>query len=119
MAKALKVCDMDSYPNIYLLLKILRTAAVTSWECERYGIVLKRLNTNFEYQRAKIVQEYGKVFPSKTSKKFFYDCNVSSMKLYVSAATSWKKWTEMFKYLKYWWYPFCTLLKLKGALVQI
>ena len=29
VAKALKVCDMDLYPNIYVLLKILRTLAVT------------------------------------------------------------------------------------------
>ena len=45
VAKVLKVCDMDSYPNIYVLLKILRTVAVTSCECERSEIVLKRLNT--------------------------------------------------------------------------
>ena len=45
VAKVLKVCDMDSYPNIYVLLKILRTVVVTSCECERSGIVLKRLNT--------------------------------------------------------------------------
>ena len=45
VAKVLKVCDMDSYPNIYVLLKILRTVAVTSCEHERSGIVLKRLNT--------------------------------------------------------------------------
>ena len=43
--KLLKICDMDSYPNIYVLLKILRTVAVISCECERSGIVLKRLNT--------------------------------------------------------------------------
>ena len=35
---------MDSYPNIYVLLKILGTIAVTSCECERSGSVLKRLN---------------------------------------------------------------------------
>ena len=29
VAKVLKVCDMDLYPNIYVLLKILRTVAVT------------------------------------------------------------------------------------------
>ena len=43
VAKALKVSDMDSYPNIYVLLKILGTVAVTSCECERSGSVLKRL----------------------------------------------------------------------------
>ena len=47
VAKVLKVCGMDSYPNIYVLLKILRTVTVTSCECERSGIVLKRLNTYF------------------------------------------------------------------------
>ena len=45
VAKVLKVCDTDSYPNMYVLLKILRTVVVTSCECERSGIVLKRLNT--------------------------------------------------------------------------
>ena len=45
VSKVLKVCDMDSYPNIFVLLKILRAVAVTSCECERSGIVLKRLNT--------------------------------------------------------------------------
>ena len=45
VAKVLKVCGMHSYPNIYVLLKILRTVAVTSCKCERSGIVLKKLNT--------------------------------------------------------------------------
>ena len=45
MAKVLKVCDMDAYPNIYVSLKILAKLAETSCECERFGIVLKRLNT--------------------------------------------------------------------------
>ena len=53
MIKALKVCNMDSYPNIYVLLKILGTIAVTSCECERSGSVLKRLNT---YLRASMGQ---------------------------------------------------------------
>ena len=52
MAKGLKVCDMDSYPNIYVLLKILGTVAVTC-ECERSRGVLKRLNT---YLRASMGQ---------------------------------------------------------------
>ena len=55
MAKGLKVCDMDSYPSIYVLLKILGTVAVTSCECERSGSVLKRLNT---YLRASIGQNH-------------------------------------------------------------
>lgn len=29
-SKALNVCDMDSYPNIYVFLKNLKTIAVTS-----------------------------------------------------------------------------------------
>ena len=45
VVKVLKVCDINSYPNIYVLLKILRTVAVGSCEYERSGIVLKRLNT--------------------------------------------------------------------------
>ena len=40
VAKVLKVCDTDSYPNMYVLLKILRTVIVTSCECERSGIFL-------------------------------------------------------------------------------
>ena len=44
---------MDSHPNIYVLLKILGTIAVTSCECERSGCVLKRLNT---YLRASMSQ---------------------------------------------------------------
>ena len=35
---------MDLYPNIYLLLKIVRTVVVTC-KCERSRNVLKRLNT--------------------------------------------------------------------------
>ena len=30
VVKVLKVCDMDSYPNINVLLKILRAAVITS-----------------------------------------------------------------------------------------
>ena len=36
---------MDSYPNIYALLKIIGTVTVISCECQRSGSVLKRLNT--------------------------------------------------------------------------
>ena len=43
--KSIKSFDIESYPNIYVLSKILRTVAVTSRECERSGIVLKRLGT--------------------------------------------------------------------------
>ena len=42
VAKALKVCDMDSYPNIYMSLKILGSVAITSCKCKRSGSVLKR-----------------------------------------------------------------------------
>ena len=45
VAKVLKVCHINLHPKIYVLLKILRTAAVGSCECERCGIILKRLNT--------------------------------------------------------------------------
>ena len=45
IAKALKACDFQSFPNIYTLLQIYGTIAVTSCECERSGSVLKRLNT--------------------------------------------------------------------------
>ena len=44
---------MESYPNIFVLLKILGTVAVTSCECERSGSVLKRLNA---YLRASMGQ---------------------------------------------------------------
>ena len=53
VAKVLKVCDVDSYSNIYVLLKVLGTVAVTSCECERSWSVLKRLNT---YRRASMGQ---------------------------------------------------------------
>ena len=45
VAKALNVCDMDSYPKTYVVLKILGTVAATSCESERSGSVLIRLNT--------------------------------------------------------------------------
>ena len=53
-AKSSKVCDQDSFPNIFILLKIAATIHVTSCECERSGSVLKRLNT---YLRASMGQE--------------------------------------------------------------
>ena len=36
--QVLNVCDIDSYANIYVLLKILRTVALTSSECESPGL---------------------------------------------------------------------------------
>ena len=47
MTKSLKVCDQDSFPNIYILLKIAATILVTNCECKCSGSVLKRLNTYF------------------------------------------------------------------------
>ena len=54
IAKALKKCDDETYPNLSVLLKIADTAAVTSCGCEQSGSVLKRLNT---YLRASMGQE--------------------------------------------------------------
>ena len=45
VAKLLKVCDQDSFPNIYIFSKIAAIIPITSCECERSGSVLKRLNT--------------------------------------------------------------------------
>ncbi len=48
-AQAIKDCDQDLFPNIYVLLQIACTIPVTSCECERSASVLRRLNT---YMRA-------------------------------------------------------------------
>ena len=45
VARVLKVCHINLQPKIYVLLKILGTAAVGSCECERCGIIFKKLNT--------------------------------------------------------------------------
>ena len=45
LAKAIKSCDSDGYPNIYTLLKITCTLPVTSCECERSISVLRRLDS--------------------------------------------------------------------------
>ena len=45
LAKAIKSCDSDGYPNIYTLLKIACTLPVTSCECERSISVLRRLDS--------------------------------------------------------------------------
>ena len=34
-AASSKACDPDDFPNLYILLKIVGTLAVTSCECER------------------------------------------------------------------------------------
>ena len=44
-AKAIKECDIDTFPNIHQLLKIACTLPVTSCECERSASVIRRLNT--------------------------------------------------------------------------
>ena len=45
--KALKMCDMDSNPNIYVLLKIRGTVAVTALQIGETPKSLKRLNSYF------------------------------------------------------------------------
>ena len=51
---ALKECDEDMYPNLYLLLKICCTIPATSCECERSASALRRLHT---FNRASMTQE--------------------------------------------------------------
>ena len=43
-AKAIKACDKESFPNIFVLLQIACTLPVTSCECERNASVLRRLH---------------------------------------------------------------------------
>ena len=45
IARALKICDPDMYPNLNVLMRMAATLPVILCECERSGIVLKRLNT--------------------------------------------------------------------------
>ena len=54
IAKALKVCDADMYPNLSILLQIYDTITVTTCECERSGSVIERLNA---YLRVSMGQE--------------------------------------------------------------
>ena len=63
---------------------------------------------------AYVIEGYNKVFPSKKV-MFFRDCNVSSIKRYISVVTLRKKWIETIKYSTCWWYPFCTTLKLNKS----
>ena len=63
---------------------------------------------------AYVIEGYNKVFPSK-KKCFFRDCNVSSIKRYISVVTLRKKWIETIKYSTCWWYPFWTALKLNKS----
>ena len=45
LASAIKACDPDCFPNIFVLLQIARTRPVTSCECERSASALHRLRT--------------------------------------------------------------------------
>jgi hypothetical protein len=53
-ASALKHCDADIFPNIYVLLKLACTQPVTNCECERNISALRRLNN---FMRACMHQE--------------------------------------------------------------
>ena len=50
-AQAIKVCDLDMFPNISTMLQIACTLPVTSCECERSASALRRLHN---YMRATI-----------------------------------------------------------------
>ena len=45
LAKAIKECDRQVFPNIWTLLQIACTLPVTSCECERNASALRRLNS--------------------------------------------------------------------------
>ncbi|XP_041364202.1 52 kDa repressor of the inhibitor of the protein kinase-like [Gigantopelta aegis] len=45
-AAAMKVCDDDLFPNIFVLLRLCCTIPATSCECERSASALRRLNTH-------------------------------------------------------------------------
>ena len=45
LAEAVKICDYDVYPNIFILLSICCTWPVTTCECERSFSGPRRLNT--------------------------------------------------------------------------
>ena len=53
-AAAIKACDRDNFPNIFVLLQIACTIPVTSCECERSASTLRRLNN---YMRASMCKE--------------------------------------------------------------
>ena len=42
-AKAIKACEKESFPNVFILLQIACTLPVTSCECERSASALRRL----------------------------------------------------------------------------
>jgi hypothetical protein len=45
VAKALKLCDQENFPNLFVLLKLVATFPVTSCECERSFSTLRRLRS--------------------------------------------------------------------------
>ena len=45
LATAMKECDEDHFPNIFVLLKIACTLSVTSCECERSFSAMRRHHT--------------------------------------------------------------------------
>ncbi|XP_065674088.1 52 kDa repressor of the inhibitor of the protein kinase-like [Hydra vulgaris] len=45
LAKAIKICEKNQYPNLFELLKIICTLPVTSAECERSFSVMRRFRT--------------------------------------------------------------------------
>ena len=51
---ALKECDKDIFPNIYVLLQIACTLPVPSCQCERSASALRRLHN---YMRASMAQD--------------------------------------------------------------
>ena len=53
-ASAIKECDKDMYPNVYVLLQLACTIPATSCECERSASTLRRLNN---YMRASMGKE--------------------------------------------------------------
>ena len=59
LAKAIKSCDSDGYPNIYTLLKITCTLPVTSCKCERSISVLRRLDS---FIRHSMIEDRRKTF---------------------------------------------------------
>ena len=65
LAKSIKVCDKLRFPNIFILIKIGCTLPVTSAECERSFLAMRRLRTwlrssmNFEWLSALAKQKCG------------------------------------------------------------
>lgn len=47
LAKAIKVCDNQNFPNVFLLIKIGCTLPITSEECKHSFSTMRRLRTWF------------------------------------------------------------------------